>query len=94
MQTIKNWRKLVKIWAKFLGINGIGKVTWKKSEDGLNCEIITEGINFDVFLNYPSKLNLNRIATNDVNAFRERYGIEAAVMTIQREIDNVFRPYG
>jgi len=74
-------------------MQGIGKVTWKKADDD-SCELITEGINFEAFMKYQETLDLNRIATNDVNAFRERYGIEAAVMTIQREIDNVFRPYG
>jgi len=69
-------------------------VTFKQSEDRTHFEILTEGINFPGFYKYPEMLDLNRISTNDVNAFRNAYGIEAAVMTMQREIDKVFKPYG
>lgn len=76
------------------GIPKISKVTFKQSEDRTHYEILTEGINFHGFYKYPEMLDLNRISTNDVNAFRNAYGIEAAVMTMQREIDKVFKPYG
>ena len=79
---------------KFSGIPSISKVTFKPSEDRTHFEILTEGINFPGFYKYPEMLDLNRISTNDVNAFRNAYGIEAAVMTMQREIDKVFKPYG
>ena len=78
----------------YLGIDHLGKVTWKKNEASQEFTLLTEGINFQEFLKYPEILDLNKISTNDVNSFRERYGIEAAVMTIQREIDKVFKPYG
>lgn len=76
------------------GIPKIGKVTWKESEDKKNFELLTEGINFPGFYKYPKMFDLRRISTNDINAFRNQYGIEAAVMTMQREIDKVFKPYG
>ena len=80
------------------GLENISKVTFKKIDDknpnDVGYELLTEGINYDVMYNYSADLDLNKLSTNDVNSFAQKYGIEAGALTIKREIDKVFKPYG
>ena len=79
-------------------MENISKVTFKKIDDknpnDVGYELLTEGINYDVMYNYSADLDLNKLSTNDVNSFAQKYGIEAGALTIKREIDKVFKPYG
>ena len=79
---------------KLQGLEGIGKVTMKELESKKGYEMLTEGINFEEMYNYSDYFDLNRISSNDVNAFSNKYGVEAGAATIKKEIEKVFEPYG
>ena len=76
------------------GLEGIGKVTVKELDSKNGFEMVTEGINFDIMYNFSEFFDLNRISSNDVNAFSGKYGVEAGAATIKKEIEKVFEPYG
>ncbi|XP_041048418.1 DNA-directed RNA polymerase I subunit RPA1 [Carcharodon carcharias] len=54
----------------------------------------TEGINLTEMFKYGDTLDLNRLYSNDVHAFANTYGIEAALRVIEKEIKDVFSVYG
>ncbi|XP_053680963.1 DNA-directed RNA polymerase I subunit RPA1 [Anopheles nili] len=54
----------------------------------------TEGINMAAMTAHAKILDLNRLYTNDIHAMANRYGIEAALRIIVKEIQNVFSVYG
>ena len=66
----------------------------KELESKKGYEMLTEGINFEEMYNYSDYFDLNRISSNDVNAFSNKYGVEAGAATIKKEIEKVFEPYG
>ena len=79
---------------KLQGLQVTAKVTMKEASQKGTFELVTEGINFDIMYDFSDVLDLNRISTNDVNAFATKYGVEAGAATIKKEIDKVFEPYG
>lgn len=79
---------------KLQGLEGITKVTMKEQPSKNGYEMLTEGINFDVMYNYADYFDLNRISSNDINQFADKYGVEAGAATIKKEIEKVFEPYG
>ncbi|XP_048459016.1 DNA-directed RNA polymerase I subunit RPA1 [Rhincodon typus] len=54
----------------------------------------TEGVNFTEMFKYGDTLDLNRLYSNDIHAFANTYGIEAALRVIEKEIKDVFSVYG
>ncbi|XP_060699719.1 DNA-directed RNA polymerase I subunit RPA1 isoform X2 [Hemiscyllium ocellatum] len=54
----------------------------------------TEGVNFTEMFKYGDTLDLNCLYSNDIHAFANTYGIEAALRVIEKEIKDVFSVYG
>ncbi|KAJ3615707.1 hypothetical protein Zmor_012367 [Zophobas morio] len=54
----------------------------------------TEGVNIPEMWKYYNILEMNKIICNDIHQILEVYGVEAARITIVREISEVFKVYG
>jgi len=54
----------------------------------------TEGVNFSDVFAYGDIIDTSRIYTNDINAIRNVYGVEAANAAICSEVSGVFGVYG
>ena len=79
---------------KDLGACTYTKEKVKNAETGLLEDVgvvLTQGVNLEAMQQYQDILNPHRIITNDVEAMRKVYGVEAARATIVQEIDAVFK---
>ena len=57
--------------------------------------MMTEGSNFyGIWSAASDKIDVNEIESNDVYAVLKTYGVEAARLTIVREIQGIFAAYG
>jgi DNA-directed RNA polymerase I subunit RPA1 len=66
---------------------GLGdKALWRVQTDGVNFHAAWESVDVGV--------NPNTIASNDINAILETYGVEAARLSIVKEVLGVFGVYG
>ena len=71
-------------------IPGLGACTFNKN---LNV-IESEGVNLLAMHDYQHILDPHKIFTNDIEAMRTIYGVEACRATIIREMDAVFKGHG
>lgn len=56
--------------------------------------ITCQGVNLQAMWHYGHIVDPNTLYTNNVHAMLNSYGVEAARMTIAKEIDNVFKGHG
>ena len=56
-------------------------------------QLIPEGINFREIFRHPHLFELDRVYSNNTHEMIKRYGVEAGVNAIQREINAVFQAY-
>ena len=59
-------------------------------ENVVNCE----GVNLLAIRDYQDIINPHTVSTNSVSHMLNHYGVEAARMTIIKEVDNVFKSHG
>ena len=65
-----------------------------KEEDAKEAVVTTEGVNLLAMRDFQDVINPHTIYTNSVHDMLDHYGIEAARMTIIKEIDGVFKGHG
>ena len=77
-------------------IRGVGTCTLVEEENtkGGGLVIHTEGVNLQAMQKYSDFIDPHRIATNDIGAVLEVYGVEAARRNIVQELAGVFGSHG
>lgn len=77
-------------------VRGLEKCIVREEErNGQTMRILqTQGINLEAFYARSSLLDVDTIYSNDINLMLHRYGVEAAMRTIVKEMNNVFGVYG
>ena len=65
-----------------------------KEEDAKEAVVTTEGVNLIKMRDFQDVINPHTIYTNSVHDMLNHYGVEAARMTIVKEIDGVFKGHG
>ncbi|KAL0223742.1 hypothetical protein P9112_003132 [Eukaryota sp. TZLM1-RC] len=75
-------------------IKGITKGHVNQSNTQSTPVITTDGVNFEAAWSLRSRIDINKMATNDIYQTLLNYGVEACRTSIIREINNVFSSYG